>query len=155
MAGKGTQFFGGIPTDIDIRALRDAYPPSSLTVGRKITYAEIGGVIKTSPDSDRWRTVTGRWRRFLDAENGILLHAADGTHFTVSNDHEKLDLAGSKLLSAGRAVKRSFRVLGLTDRKALTEPERERHDHIAARAGAILAIKQVKRPVDLPQLGEK
>jgi hypothetical protein len=146
-------FFGGVPTDIDLRLLREAFPPAELTVGRLLPYPSVARAIKSEVGSCRYKTVTNRWRKVLESEHGLIVGTKAGEGFIVLDDHEKLDLSSSKIRSSRRAARRSLQVAAKIDRKALTEPEQREHDLNTLRAAAITATAQIRKALDMPSLG--
>jgi hypothetical protein len=146
--------FGGIPTDIDIRALREAFPTSAFTVGMTISYDAVEKVIDCASTSHRWKTVTTRWRKLVEKDTGIIIGVKSGT-FVVLDDHEKLDLSYSKMRTSFRATRRSVHVVSLTDRKALTEEEQKQYDVLTSRQRAMMAAAQLKGKAELPNMIKK
>jgi hypothetical protein len=149
---KDGVFFGGVPTDIDIRTLREAFPESKMAPGVKISYDKVAELLDVESRSYRFRTVTHRWRRLVEKDTGIVIGAGNGT-FVVMDDHEKLDLSVSKLRASYRSVRRSVTVAGLTDRKVLTTEEQKKYDALTAKQKAMLAAAQVRgAQKELPSL---
>lgn len=147
-------YFGGIPTEIDIRKLREAYPDGSLTVGRIINYTEVEALLRMKRTDNRWRTVTHRWRRLVEKESGVIVGTVDGEAFKVLDDHETLDTACGKLRTSVRCARRSLVLNTYVDRKKLTAEEGKRHDFLSARGAAIMAATQLRgRGAELPKLG--
>ncbi len=153
MEKKSGVFGGGVPTDIDLRRLREAFPPDSLKVGTLIPYANVAAAILCEVNSYRYRTVTNRWRKIIEAEHGKIIGTKAKEGFIVLDDHEKLDLSSAKLRSSRRAARRSLQVAAKIDRKELTESECIAHDLNTLRAAAITATSQIRKALDLPSLG--
>ena len=146
-------YFGGIPTDIDVRALREAFPESGLKVGQLIPYAAVEAIVKTPKDSCRFKTITGRWRRLVERDSEIILGAEKGQGFRVLDNSEKLELSCQKLRSGVKSTRRSFHVAGYVERKALTAEEAKRYDQMTSRAASIMAAAQLRgRGTELPKL---
>ena len=101
-------YFGGIPTDIDVRALREAFPESGLKVGQLIPYAAVEAIVKTPKDSCRFKTITGRWRRLVERDSEIILGAEKGQGFRVLDNSEKLELWGTRRGEAWRGEERGW-----------------------------------------------
>ena len=54
----------GLPTDLDVKRLRERYPDSKLTPGMSITYAEACAIIGVHSEKDgRFKSVTNARRR--------------------------------------------------------------------------------------------
>lgn len=150
---KSGPFFGGVPTEIDIRGLREAFPAASLTPGRVIQYSAFEGVLRVPHTSHRYHTVMHRWRKIMEREAGILFDAPGDKTLVVQDDSGKVDTSCRKLRSSVRAGRRSIVIAGLVDLSGLSVEEKARHADTVQRAGAVIAAAQLKRPPDLPKLG--
>lgn len=145
-------YFGGVPTDIDIKKIREFYEESDLAPGRIIPYDEVAELLKINKNSFRFRTVTNRWRKIVENETNIIIGTEPGEGFKVLTESEKAELSGSKLRSAGRFARRSYVVGNRIDRRALTEDEARMLDHKIAVSAKVLAAAQLRQNLTLPQL---
>lgn len=146
-------FFGGVPTNADVKKLRDAYPAEKLVKGTLILYQDVEKVLNLSRKSDRFRTVTNRWRREIERETrSVVIGTKPGEGFTVLSEHEKVGLSTSKLQSSVRHARRSLIVTTRVDVKDLSEDDRTRLTSTQQRVGALLAVSQIRRDSDLPNL---
>jgi hypothetical protein len=68
-------FFGGVPTDPDIKRLRDHFPDSQMQEGAQFPYADVEEVLGVDRKSNRFRTVTTRWRKIVEDESGFIIGA--------------------------------------------------------------------------------
>lgn len=143
-------YFGGLPTEPDIKRIRDAFPDDALQTGDIIPYSEVGDVIGYPYGSVRFRTVTNRWRKMVERDCGKVVHIEKNLGFRINTPSQNLELSGCKLKSAVRMARRSFIVTGRIDRSALTEDELKRLDHQAKRSATMLASGQIKRTAELP-----
>lgn len=150
----GNLYFGGIPTEPDVKALRDAYPETEMTPNSVIPYEEVEAVIGVQKDSARFRTVTDRWRAVVQQENKALVIGTErGVGFKVLTNHQKLNLSNAKLKTAARSARRSYALTAKVQTDQLTEEERERLTTIQRRSAAFLASQQIKsKETDLPSL---
>jgi len=139
---KPQTFLGGLPTDIDVRTIRDAFPEEELA-GEIADKQVIADLIKCDVRSFRFRTVTHRWRSIVERETGKIIGLRNGV-FHVLEDDQKVDLACGKQRSAMRSVRRSVRVIGLTDRRALTDEDQTRVDHAARVAASLMQAASLK-----------
>jgi hypothetical protein len=146
-------FFGGIPTEPDIRKLRETFRASEMFPGKTINYDDVSKIINTPANSSRFKTVTNRWRKLVEQEDGLIIGTVPGEGFKVLDEAEKLNLSVSKLKGAGRLSRRSYMVASRIDRKCLDDDELCRLDHVSARSSAILAAAQIKKTVVLPTIG--
>lgn len=148
-------FFGGIPTEPDVRALREAYPEKDMKTGTLIPYADVAKLIHCDKDSSRFHTVTSRWRRMVEREaDRIVIGTEANVGFKVLDNSQKLDLGHSKLTSAVRSTRRAFILTSRVEIKALTEEERERLTNLQRRSAAVLGAAQIKATAQLPSLGD-
>ena len=90
-------YFNGLPTDLDIRRIRDQFPDDALNCEQKISHEEIEQIIECSRDSYRYKTVTARWRKLVENSTNKIIGADRGTGFIVLSEPGKLDLSGDKL----------------------------------------------------------
>jgi hypothetical protein len=145
-------FFGGIPTAVDVKKLQEKWPVQEMNPGDIFLYSDVSALIKADIRSNRFKTVTNKWRRDLEHSDGVLIGTADSDKFVVLSDSQKLNLSGSKLRTAGRAVRRSIVVHAFTNRKKLTEAEQATYDHQQQVQAKIAAAAQLKRhQVGLPE----
>jgi hypothetical protein len=149
-------FFGGIPTDIEVKKLREAYPDSELKPGLLISYEEVETVagLDRLAKRSRWMSVTDRWRRNVESEVGVIIGPdPDGTAaFKVYTEGDKVGLSTKKLKTAGRMARRSYVVAARVDVKQLTEQEKANYEHNIHRSAAVLAAAKLKAKVALPEV---
>lgn len=149
---KASNYFGGIPTDLDIKRLRDKFPETEMKEGSIFNYNDIENILNCRRDSNRYKTVTSRWRRMLLSDYGIIVGCEKSIGFKVLNDSEKLDLSGSKIRYAERSMKRSVIVSSKVNRGKLTDEEKNRLDMYSDRASKCLAVLQIKSIATLPTM---
>lgn len=153
---KQGMYFGGLPTEPDIKKLRDAFPDDALEPGRIIEYSDVAKVIGESVGSNRFKTITSRWRRLVENETGsIVIGTEPGQGFKILEEHEKLNLSGNKLMTAARCARRSYQVTGRVTVKNLSEEDRNRMLTLQKRSAALIATVQIKRTSELPTLEDK
>lgn len=156
MPRKGsTVFFAGLPTDIDIRALTEAFGVPE--EGDSISYDEIANTIKVPVGSNRYHTVVGQWRKRLQREHNIYMKAGDG-RYEVLDPAGRVDLGASKLRTGARMFRKAHVVVESTDRKRLTPQQRARADHIQMTTATAIQSARLasKKPTaELPQAVSK
>lgn len=140
---------GGLPTDIDVRALFEAFGVPN--EGVVIPYETVAAVIKSPVTSNRWKTVTGRWRRRLVAEHNVYMLARDGA-FSRRDPAQRIELGAGDLRSAYRRVRRSHIVTEGTDRSRLTEEQKKQADHILMTTGALMSAARLQARNEKPSL---
>jgi len=136
---KDNIFFGGVPTEPEVRRLREAYPDASLTPDVTIPYEDAAHIIGCRASSTRFRTVTDRWRKMVEQNTGKIIGRFDGTHFRTLTESEKLELGEGKLRSAVRFSRRSHVVSGRVNIRDLSPEERARHERLQNRNASSLA----------------
>jgi len=128
---------GGIPTDPDIRKLREKWPTASLTQGLVITDDEVAKVIApVKPKTSRWRTVTDRWRRIVMRESGVIIGRIEGT-YRVLTDAEKVELMRRKVRTSRTYGLAAIAIGTTVDLPSLTAEQRAMFDHQNNCAAAI------------------
>lgn len=110
-------FFGGLPTEIDVRKLEAL---GDLPVGREISHEEIEALLELDRNAGRYHSVTGAWRK-AKLRDGTEIGAVSGVGFRVLNEVERVD-GGVKGVQQGmrkqlRSIKRA--VIVRTDEPAL------------------------------------
>lgn len=145
-------YFGGLPTEPDVKRIREIYPDSALKVGDLIAYEDMAEALDEEKDSFRFKTITNRWRKLVEKDCGKVIGVEKGIGFKVLSDSQKLDLSGLKLRSATRMARRSYIVAGRVDRRNLSEDERKRLEHHSRCSAQVLAASQLKRTAELPSM---
>ena len=142
----------GIPTDIDVRKLRETYPDTTLLPGFVIPYADIYSLLGLPTSKEgRFLSVTGAWRKKLLSESGIIFKAQE-QKFIVCDNAAKAELAVEKTKSALRATRRSTIIGKLVDRKALSEDQLRRFDFSQQYNAAVMALQTIKKQAELPTI---
>ena len=141
----------GLPTDLDVKRLRERYPDNQLLPGVTIQYADIYPIIGVKEDNGRFKSVTYAWRKKLLSESGIILKAQD-KKFMVCDNVEKAQLAVDKTKMAARAVRRSSIIGKLVDRKALSEDQLKRFDFSQRFNASVTALQTIKHQAELPTI---
>lgn len=153
MSRKDAMYFGGVPTEPDIRLLRSTYPEADMKPGDRIGYKEVAKLIGSPPESSRFRGVTNRWRKLIETETGsLILGTIAGEAFVVLDEVQKIDLGHGKLRTAVRTTKRAYVITSRVDIKDLPQEERDRLMALQRRSAAILSTAQIKSTADLPKL---
>lgn len=151
---KATPFFGGVPTEPEVRALRDAYPDSEMKAGTVIPYEDVEKVIGSKKESNRFRCVTARWRGMVERETGrVVLGVEPGVGFKVLDPAQKIDLGHAKLASAVRHSRRAYVLTARVETAGLSDDEKGRLMVLQRRSAALIATAQIKSTADLPKLG--
>lgn len=152
--GKERVFFGGVPTEPDVKKLMDAIDVKALPKGSSIEYETVSEIIGIQYKAPRWRSVTLSWRKKLEKDFGIIIDCSQTeSAFIVLTEGGKVGLSGRKLRSAVSSARRAYIVSGQVDVKQLSEDEKAKHDFFSARAGNILVSAQLRSGnKNLPEL---
>lgn len=108
----GKAYFGGMPTDLDVRKLIEAFP--ALIEGARITHEEIEAVISVGRHSNRYRAITIAWRSKLLRDSNLEIGAVSGVGFEVRTSEGRMS-SSIKGFQSGtkkqlRSVKRALLV---------------------------------------------
>lgn len=145
-------YFGGIPTDLDVKKLQEHWPENEMKPGDTYEYEEISGLLDVPVKSNRFRTITNRWRRVVEHAVGIIIGPSDGKCLKVLTESEKLGLSRSKLRTSSKLGRRSMTILARTDRKALSDAERAAYDHQKETSAKVISAAQLRKSIDMPAL---
>ena len=145
----GNLYFGGVPTELEVKALREAFP--AMEVGQEITTEEVEKIIDVKKGESRYYTVTVRWRKEVERKDGLVIgQTPEG--FRVLDDADKTNLSTKKLISATRLARRSRHVAALVDVSKLTPEQRKEFDHVAKASAAIILAAKIKPQAELPEI---
>lgn len=130
-------FLGGMPTDLDVQKLMDAFGVPE--VGSLIGYDKIAEVIGHERGEGRWRSITVAWRKKLDRESNLILKAVNNEGYRVLDAKGRVDFGGRVYKSGLRRVYRASAICAKTAKNGLTEDEIRVCDHIQ-RVGATIRL---------------
>ncbi len=146
-------FFGGIPTSIDVRKLREAFP--SLREGDEITHEQVEAVIGSERHASRYRTVTSAWRRELLRNDGIEIGAVIGIGFRCLTPPERID---SSVAGVKAGARKQIRAVRRAEFVKTNDPVLVRKQGILRRLGVAVMQEmtsmahQIEPPKASPQL---
>lgn len=150
---KDNLYFGGVPTEPEIRALRERWPDDTLSEGQTITYGEIAEVIQATPRSNRFQGVVARWRKLVETETGKILRPNRLGALAVLDPRGVLSLSRDTLRSAGRKTRRAHVVTTRCDVRRLTDEDRAALLKVQQTSAAMLACGQLRNDkTDLPSI---
>lgn len=147
MDSRQTVYFGGIPTEPDIKRLTEAFKVQEMNPGDTIDYEEVAIVIGQAVKSSRFRSVTTAWRKRVENDFSIIIGCSPDPlkkSFCILSESEKVDLSGKKLRSAVRLARRSYKIASFVDVKKLNEEEKKTLDHYAAKSASVIAAAQLR-----------
>lgn len=128
------RFIGGKDTTPEVDALRAAFSPLPGTSISHVDAAKAAGVI---PGSNRFHTVTGRWRRIVERDKFIRVVSRDNVFHFLTAD-EALDLSKTDIHRIGRATGKLHGRVGAIDTAALTGERKELHLLLSRETSALL-----------------
>jgi hypothetical protein len=130
---KAQEYFGGLPTDPEVRKLRERFPDMESLKGMTITHEEIEVTINLRRDHDRYHTVTTAWRKRVAKDTGIIIRGdwpeTIGIGFRVLSDSEMLRFSVDRRKRGGRMIRSSHIALANIDDSKLTDEERRLRQH--------------------------
>jgi len=151
---KGELRFGGVPTDPDIKRIRDRWPDSDLAPGQSIACDDVATVLGLPKTSHRFQTVTARWRKLVErGPTALVIGRRDGEFRVLApgqvvNANERDFRGGFKRFRRG-----SIRGVRSVDVSQLSDDEKKRHDLHAKLAGKVLAVSSIRKDqAALPRL---
>lgn len=149
MAEKFSIFGNGIPTEPDVKKLRDTFGVPA--VGQEIPYSAIEAAIGVNRKTHRWATVTNAWRKALDREHNVLMDAIPNVGFRVMDPSERVVFSASTYKGGLRRIARAGNVAERTDVKGLKPEELRVRDHISRAAASLrLAAATQARELNAP-----
>jgi len=150
---KNNLYFGGVPTDIEIKALGEKWPGNELKHGEVLTHEDIAAAIKCEIRSNRYVGVMTRWRKFLMRDHSVVLKAfPDG--FRVMNDNEKVGATVGKIDMARRAARRGYKIASTVDVNALSDENKRLYEHGVRCVAAVMLTARVGAKALLPEMTE-
>lgn len=99
-------FFGGMPTQIDVDKLREAFP--AIEEGDEVRHEDIEAVLGLERGSNRYKTVVEAWRKRL-LNDGIDLGAVAGIGLKSLNATERIEKSVDGFQSGTRKQLRSIK----------------------------------------------
>jgi hypothetical protein len=129
-------FRGGVPWEVDVARLREAFPAQSLTEGRVISHDELIQVLRFSP-GPRYYSVLHSWFWELETNHNVYLNleAKVGVRVLDPSSLRRAVMKNARS-KAGQLVKASRRI-DKVDRSRLPPAEQQVFDHESRVLGAI------------------
>lgn len=150
---------GGLTTDPQIRRLSERYADIASRRGTVIPHEEIEALIEAERGSNRYKTITNRWRRRVERETGIVIAGtgeAVGVGFRVLTDDEQVGFGVSQRVSAGRRIRRWHSVVSNVNTDRLSPAMRTVRDfEVSAAARLHLAMTQVRKELPSTTMAEQ
>lgn len=126
-------YFGGLPTDPEVRRLREAFPDVLALRGTTIEHSQIEAIIGEKRTTNRYRSITTAWRRRVRKETGVEIRGdmpeIVGVGFRILSDGEQVTFSIDLRQRGARKIRHSHVALANVDSAKLTEEERRVRDH--------------------------
>jgi len=161
MSGNRKIYFGGVPTDGELKLLLEAF--DDLKEEAVITHDQITEVIGVEWKTDRYRTVTDRWKKTIFREQNIDIAAIPSVGFRVLTPDERVKYGIKDAGSAHRKLTRARTRTGRADTKRLSEQMLLKQEHAmrlfdaqledSRRNQKTIAIAEKIRPLPRPDGG--
>lgn len=132
-------------TDSEIKRIEQVIPAEILLPGKTIIHGELEGILGLTRDQSRYRSVTGRWRRLLQEQHGIVLKAVQGEGYRVLTEAEKVGKATGQIEGIGRAIIRTGKTLQTVDVSKLSGLDRSAYGHQTKRLAILTSSVDQKR----------
>lgn len=133
-------FFGGLPTEIELRKLQDEY---GVPEAKLYPYADLATVCALRWPQDRARllTVLARWRKKIKRDYGLLSEGVSGRGVKILMEGERTP-HGRRFAQIGtRKTRRGLLAIVLTDLAKIADPDQRRDaEHAQTVAARILPL---------------
>lgn len=122
-------FRGGIPYQVDVNRLKEAFPESSLREGRTIRHDELERVIKAQRGSQRYYGVVNSWLSQMKSSNGIFMIWEPSVGIKVLDPAGVLGFAEKRTKQKIRQTRKAVQHFAWVDRARLDDIGQQRLDH--------------------------
>lgn len=120
-----------VPTRMAVTKLEEHF--TNLQPGELISWNEIEKVIGEPKDSNRFKNITGAWRKIQLQERNILLSAVgNGLGLIVADSKRRIDEASSRVKRGRKQVAKAIYIAYGTNPEELSEGDRYRREKIVA-----------------------
>lgn len=141
-------FLGGLPTRLEVDELMHRVP---IEVGTRVSHADVAEIIGVPPKTNRFRTVTGKWRERIEKDHRIRI-SSEGGVFTMLTADESCDAAQNDFKKVGRATRRLVIRTDAIDTTQLTGERVQRHNLLKREGHAILeAVRKSAKEISAPK----
>lgn len=146
-------FFGGVPTDADVRKLEDAFGVPE--IGTEIPHEDVESVLGLNRKQSRYITVTGAWRKRMATTHNVEIAAIPKVGFKCLSDKERIEFGMKGFQSGMRKQGRSVRKVShvrTEDPVLLKTQDVMRRYHIAMTQQAASMMKEIEPPSAVSRL---
>lgn len=132
--GNAGMFFGGLPTEIDVRKLIDQFGKPDYGL---IPYADIEAVLGMAWRTPRFRLILTNWRKHLRKELNLDTSMQPGEGVTVLRAGERIEVSHGDLKRAIRQTRKSYARIISVPTAELDAVSRTKYDHVVRHAQAV------------------
>lgn len=136
----------GVPYDVHLRPLREAFPTESISPGRVFSHEEIERAVNTMGDcgknTGRYQRIVKCWRSEL-RDAGHLTKAISGVGIEVLRASDAIAETDKKMESGFRRVSQAGSDAVRIDRTELNESERVYADEMVKRAAMVEGTRRL------------
>jgi hypothetical protein len=131
-------FFGGVPTEGDVKKLRETF--KDISPGVAVTHAGISASISVEPKTSRYRTVVAAWRKSLMTIDNLDLVALPGIGYRCLTAPERVAESIKGFHQGTNKQVRSVQRTLTIRRSELEDADCKKLDHLQVFAAKILNI---------------
>lgn len=145
-------FLGGVPTEVDVRKLREAF--ATIKEGDEIAHEQVEQVLSLARTTNRYRGVTLSWRKSLQRDHGIQLGAVAGVGFRCLNPQERVSDGVKGFQSGARKQLRAVKSVAMV---RTDDPQLQAKQALMRRYGAAVAneVNSMMREIEPPKAVEQ
>jgi hypothetical protein len=120
-------FRGGVPTEIEVKRLREAFPDPA--PGQLISYEDVAVIIGAKHGTNRFTAVTNAWRRSLLRADNIVVNTVAGQGFQRLTEEDRSEADRTGWRKDQQRAARKVRDLSRVDTRDFDERTQRGHDH--------------------------
>ena len=151
-------FFGGIPTDIDVKKITDTLGLPD--PGTLVLYETLEEIIDVTRKESRFRSVVGSWRKQLLRDHNLITEGIRDEGIKILENKDRGDHCMRQVAKGSKAIKRGYDRAARTQRDGLTTEQLRVLDHVMNLSGSILNLgRKLEKsrsvvPSELPENNE-
>lgn len=130
---EAQEYFGGLPTDPEVRKLREHFGDMQKLRGTTISHEDIEKVIGVKREDNRYKTITNAWRKRIRKETGVEIRGdlaeVIGIGFRVLTDGEQVTFSTDLRQRGAKRIRHSHIALANTDEEKLTDEQKRERAH--------------------------
>jgi hypothetical protein len=146
---KTTIYKGGLPTEMDVKKLFEAFP--RLREGDRILFTEIEDVLDLKKDTHRFKTVVQIWRERNFRDFNLYVKNIRTVGYEIAIPYQRIDASSDKIVRGTRSIIRGGRIASTTNTSDLTPDYKRIADHnVKIASSAKLAYDTRQRALQPP-----